>query len=96
MLAVAAFGVTVGCDNESETDTSASESSDPSATGSGPQECADIVDETECEETTEFVCAWNPDNEECEADCAAYTDEDSCNADPLCAWDSNDGCQGPI
>jgi hypothetical protein len=61
-----------------------------------PQECADIVDEMACAEETRFECVWNPDNEECELDCAAYPNEDACGEEILCAWDDNEGCIGPI
>jgi hypothetical protein len=95
-LAVSTLGVLLACDDDNGTETSGSETSGATSTGSAPQECADIVDEAACAAETRFECVWNPDNEECQIDCAAYPDEQSCSEEILCAWDDNAGCLGPI
>ena len=96
-LVVSAFAAPA-CEDEEDGEESgaesapATDSSPATDSGSTATECYDIPDMDVCLAETRFQCRWDTEFENgCVPNCAAYTDEATCNDDIACAW-TGDEC----
>lgn len=100
LLTVCALGASLSCKDESGDDTDAEASSGTGAdttdsgsdtsgadtTVSGENECFDILEMSACLTEAAFECRWNPDDNQCQPNCPAYTEQASCDEDRHCMW----------